>query len=222
MGVVEESAVEVANGSESHVPLPKVLVLLALQAIGMVALGRALWLWSDRSPADFVTFSFYEVALGSGLALASIGLGVIIFRAFPRYAETLVRMQGETYRFLGPRLGWPAIIFISLYAGIGEEALFRGGLQTFLGDHVGPLAAIALSSAVFAVIHLGKPVITLLLFIVGVIFGVVFWLSESLLAAMIGHAFYDVWALRYLHREFLRLGLIVPEEQPLANQDCAG
>ena len=125
-------------------------------------------------------------------------------------------MQAETYAFLGPKLGMPAIVFISLCAGVGEEALFRGGLQTFLGDYLGAPLAIVLSSAVFAAIHLGKPVITLLLLVVGLIFGTVFWLTGSLLAVTIGHALYDIWALRYLHCEFLRLGL-VGEPAPLAN-----
>ena len=205
-----------AQPAKREISLSKAMVLLGLQAIGMIAIGGWLWSFSGREKAGFVTFTLPEVLQGLALGAALIGIALATFRGLPRISETLVRMQADTYAFLGPKLGMPAIVFISLCAGVGEEALFRGGLQTVLGDHVGAPLAILLSSAVFALIHLGKPVITVLLFVVGAIFGGVFWLSGSLLAVMIGHTLYDIWALRYLHREFLRLGL-VGEPAPLAN-----
>ena len=52
---------------------------------------------------------------------------------------------------------------------------------------------------------------------VGATFGAVYWLTGSLLAVMIGHALYDIWALKYLHGEFVRLGLVCDAEAPLAN-----
>lgn len=213
----DEAAASASEGPPAKVTLGTAMALLGFQAVAMVAVGGLLWEWSGRPRSAFVTFSMEEVALGFALALGLIASAWTTFRMFPRYAESLVRMQGKTYAFLGPKLGWPAIVFISLCAGVGEEALFRGGLQTFLMDHVGPIAAITLSSALFALVHLGKPVITALLFGIGVVFGVVFWLTGSLLVAMVGHALYDVWALRYLHREFLRLGLVATSEPPLAN-----
>lgn len=197
--------------------LGRALVLLAFQAIGMIALGGWLWRLSGRDQASFVTVSLAEVPPGLALGGVLIAVALALFRGLPRISETLVRMQADTYAFLGPKLGMSAIVFIALCAGAGEEALFRGGLQTFLGDFLGAPPAILLSSAVFAVIHLGKPVITALLLTVGAIFGVVYWLTGSLLAVMIGHALYDIWALRYLHREFVRLGLVGEREQPLAN-----
>lgn len=212
------SNIEEANEppAKRQVTLGRAMVLLALQAGGMIALGLWLWDWSGRASERFVTVSPSQVLQGLAVGGALIACALAIFRGIPRLGEKLVRMQAETYGFLGPRLGWPAIVFISLCAGVGEEALFRGGFQTLLGDIVGVPAGIALSSAVFAVIHLGKPVITALLFVVGAMFGVVYWLTESLLAVMIGHALYDIWALRFLHREFLRLGLVADPSR-LAN-----
>lgn len=204
------------QAAKREISLGKAMVLLGFQAIGMIALGQWLWSLSGREKAGFVSVSMTEVLQGLALGAALIALAFTMFRGLPRISEALVRMQAETYAFLGPKLGMPAIAFISLCAGVGEEALFRGGLQTFLGDYLGAPLAIVLSSAVFAAIHLGKPVITLLLLVVGLIFGTAFWLTGSLLAVMIGHALYDIWALRYLHCEFLRLGL-VGEPAPLAN-----
>lgn len=200
-----------------QITLSTAIGLLAVQCIVMIAVGLLLWHWSGRELAAFMTLSGPQALQGLALGLVMIAIGFALFRGFPRIGESLVRMQAETYSFLGPKLGMPAIVLISLCAGVSEEALFRGGLQTFLGDHVGAPVAIALSSAVFAAIHLGKPVITMLLLVIGAIFGVVYWLTESLLAVMIGHALYDVWALKYLHGEFVRLGLVDETPPPLAN-----
>lgn len=204
------------------ITLGRAMVLLGFQAIGMIAIGELLWDWSGREAESFVTLSASELLQGLALGGGLIAIALALFRGLPRLSEKLVRMQAETYAFLGPKLGVPAIVVISLCAGVGEEALFRGGLQTFLGDEFGAPLAILLSSAVFAAIHLGKPVITALLLVVGAVFGVVYWLTASLLTVMIGHALYDIWALRYLHRELLRLGLVGDDPAPLANRAGPG
>lgn len=183
------------------------IALLAMQGALFTAAGLGLWHLSGRPLDDFVSFSLVEVAMGAGFGLALILVAAAVFRGFPRVSEQLIRLQSDTYRFLGPNLGWPAIMLISLVAGISEEASLRAGLQTLLGDHVGPGAAIALASALFAALHMAKPVITALLLVIGAVFGVVYWQTGSLLTVMIAHVLYDIWALRYLNREMHRLGL---------------
>lgn len=203
----------------------RAIALLLMQAALFTALGIGLWRWSGRAVEDFISWSFGEVALGLGFGAALILIAATLFHGFPRISEQLVRLQSDTYRFLGPNLGWPAIVLISLGAGISEEAALRAGFQTLLGDHVGPAAAIAIASSVFAALHLAKPVITGLLLVIGLLFGVVFWQTGSLLAVIIAHVIYDIWALRYLNREMHRLGLFdEPAETPalLANSQPHG
>lgn len=198
---------------------PHALALLAGQALLMTAAGVGLWLLSGRSLDGFITFSWAQTATGIVFAAALIAVAATLFRAFPETSERLIRLQSDTYRFLGPQLSWPAIVAISLCAGISEEAALRAGLQTLLGDSLGPVAAIAVSSAVFAALHLAKPVITGLLFGIGILFGAVYWQTGSLLAVMIAHVLYDVWALRHLNREMHRLGLF--ETPPTASAALA-
>lgn len=204
------AADEIAKESPAKpdLPLGRVVTLLAAQTAVFVAVGMALWHYSGRELANFLVLSPVGVMQGLALGGAFILAAWLMFTRFPELADRLVRLQSDTYQFLGPNLPMWAIVAISLGAGIGEEALFRAGLQVLLGDYVGIPAAIALSSAVFAVFHLGKPLITTLLFVIGVLFGVVYWLTDSLLAVMIGHVLYDIWALRYLHDSFLRMGLV--------------
>jgi uncharacterized protein len=203
----EQTAFEKASG--------RMIAALSAQAAVFAGLGLLLWIWSGRAAGDFVILSWTGALTGVALAAALILLAFVLFRGFPNIGERLVRLQAPTFSLLGPRLGWLPIVLLSLGAGIGEEALLRAGLQTLLGDHLGPMAAILLSSAAFAAIHWAKPVITALLFVIGAIFGVAFWYTGSLLAVMIGHALYDMWALRYLHREMHRLNLFdQPKPRP--------
>lgn len=217
---MKAETIPAATDSAAELPLGKVVALLAAQTIVFVALGLVLWHFSGRELTNFLVPTAAGAAQGIALGGAFILTAWLVFTLLPELADRLVRLQADTYRFLGPNLPMWAIVAISLGAGIGEEALFRAGLQVLLGDHVGTMPAIALSSAAFAVFHLGKPLITALLFVIGVLFGAVYWLSDSLLAVMIGHVLYDIWALRYLHKSFLRLGLFdepAPSPTPLAN-----
>lgn len=199
---------EEVAGAARPLPAAKIVVALAVQAVVMTLIGFALWRWSGRDGAAYVTWSVWQLVTGLALGGALIAVAWAVFAGFPRIGESLVRMQAKTYGFIGGQLGLPAIVAISLCAGIGEEALFRGGIQTYLSDLVGEPGAIALSSAAFAAIHLARPMISVMLFVIGGLFGVIYWQTGSLLVVMLGHALYDVWALRYLLNEFVRLGLV--------------
>lgn len=194
--------------ADRPIPLGKIVALILLQGAFFTAIGAGLWHWSGRELAAFVTFDPKEVLWGIGFGLVLIAMAATLFHGFPRISDRLVRLQADSYAFFGPRLGWGAIVAISFAAGVGEEALLRGGLQTLLADYLGPVGAIAVASAAFAALHLAKPLITALLLVIGVMFGVVYWQTGSLLTVMIAHALYDIWALRYLHRAFVRLGLV--------------
>lgn len=211
--------------AKPDLPIGKVVALLGIQTAVMVGLGLALWHASGRELAQVLVPSlagaFQGIAFGGGLMLVAW----FVFTRFPTISERLVRLQVDTYSFLGPRLPMWAIVAISLGAGIGEEVLFRAGVQVWLGDHIGVPAAIVVASGVFAALHFGKPLITALLFVIGAVFGVVYWITDSLLAVMIGHVVYDIWALRWLHREFRRLGVFDESDAdsaPLANPPGEG
>lgn len=219
-GLTDLESADRATASAAAPPLPRSTAIIALLAQGALftAAGVGLWIVSGRPAAEFVSVSAMEIALGVGFGALLIAIAATSFRLFPRMSEHLIRLQSDTYRFLGRDLGWPAIVAISLVAGISEEAALRAGLQTILGDHLGIPAAIGLASAAFAALHLAKPLILALLFVIGVAFGVVYWQSGSLLAVMIAHVIYDIWALRYLNREMHRLGLFEEPPPPLAKE----
>ena len=194
--------------TDQSLPLPsgKIAAALTAQALVFVVAGAAMWVFAGNDLAEFVDLGWLPVGQGVLLALALIAVVGATFRTFPRFLEHTVHLQSKMAVLFSERTGWREYVVIALCAGIGEEAIFRGGLMTLLDGYTGPAAAIFLSSLVFALFHLAKPLIGAIILVVGVIMGLVYWWTGSLLTVMIGHALYDVWALRRLHLEFIRLG----------------
>lgn len=89
---------------------------------------------------------------------------------------------------------------LSLLAGFGEEAFFRGVLQVGLVNWLGIPAGVALASIVFGLAHLITPTYAVLVTLVGLYFGALLVWSDSLLAVSLAHAVYDFIALLYLVR----------------------
>ena len=179
------------------------LALLTGQTLFFTAVGLALWTLSGRPARSFVTFGQNEFLIG----------------ALPKVAEYLIRAQAENFAFLEKPMPFPAIVWISLGAGIGEEALFRAGVQTLAADYVGAPLAIALGAALFAVVHFAKPAVAAIILVIGVLFGCVYWITGSLLAVMIGHALYDVFALWYVQKEMHRLRVFGQDEKSTSSTE---
>ncbi len=217
---VSEISPDTAQDTDPHednpladMPVSKVLLYVGLQAAFFTLIGWGLWAWMDRPALQFVTFDWTQTGQGMALALALIALSLVLTKLFPEQTEKLIRSQARNYPFLKHRISIAAIIFVSLCAGVGEEALFRGGLQTLLGDTLPLPIAIALAAALFAAIHFAQPLNSALIFIIGATFGVIYWQTGSLLTVMIGHAVYDIYAIWALQKAMHELGVFDEEPQ---------
>lgn len=96
------------------------------------------------------------------------------------------------------------LALVALLAGLGEELLFRGVLQVGLAHYVGLWTAVALASLLFGLAHAITPTYAVLAGGVGVYFGAIFGLTESLYVVVLAHAVYDLIALEYLLRVHAR------------------
>lgn len=104
----------------------------------------ALWYFKGINPHEII--ALHE--LSSPLILVGLELGLIyaLFAlAVSRhpYFEEMSHKQEKVLKSL--RLNWIDILFISLCAGIGEELLFRAGIQHWLGPW--------LTSTLFVALH---------------------------------------------------------------------
>ena len=91
------------------------------------------------------------------------------------------------------------LVFISLFAGIGEELFFRGVLQRMLIRATqSPWAGIILAGAIFSAFHFQFYGFLPRLFL-GVLLGAIYWFSGSLWIAMLAHFLYDASVIVYLY-----------------------
>jgi len=86
------------------------------------------------------------------------------------------------------------LVFVALFAGIGEEFFFRGVLQRiFIKIFKSPLAGIIAGAIIFSAIHMQFYGFIPRL-ILGVLLGAIYWYSGSLWAAVLAHFVYDGFA----------------------------
>ena len=88
---------------------------------------------------------------------------------------------------------------VAVLAGIGEELLFRGALQTTVGVWTTPLVGLVVTSFLFGLAHALSKLYFLFAVAVGGFLG---WLAlqYNLVAPMVAHGVYDFLALTYLSR----------------------
>lgn len=122
---------------------------------------------------------------------------------------------------LGPvvaRVTFLELVIVSLFAGVGEELLFRGFLQSWLGGH-GLLIALVLPNVLFGFLHWISPGYAACTFCIGLYFSCLLHFVDSvnLPALMVAHSLYDLVALMCLSRE-IRVRQAVDADLPLPDQ----
>lgn len=110
-------------------------------------------------------------------------------------------------------LSWGQIIVISLCAGLGEELLFRGALQSWLHDLIGVYSAVVMSSLIFAILHAMTLYYFVITFLISLCFGILFYFSQSMLLVVTIHAVYDVIALGIIAKYPHWLGITQFQDQ---------
>lgn len=102
------------------------------------------------------------------------------------------------------------LALISVFGGVGEEALFRGVIQETLTGWLNPWAALVVASGLFGLGHLITPTYAVLAGLIGLYLGGLSMAYDNLLVVVVVHALYDFVALVYLigrHRAKQKAGL---------------
>lgn len=85
-------------------------------------------------------------------------------------------------------------------AGLGEELLFRGFVQAWLGRQLGSAAGLLLGGLIFGMVHALTPLYLVLAGLIGIYLGGVWMVTGNLLTPVVAHALYDLAALAWLLR----------------------
>jgi uncharacterized protein len=165
-----------------------------------VLLALGLGLLGDVPAFEHLRLDAGSALIGAAGALPMLGLLLWCLRTPWGPMHRLVALVEER---LGPYLTGASaggIVLLAALAGVGEEALFRGVIQTWLAERVPLWVAVAAASLLFGLGHWLSASYAILASLIGAYLGILFLLSDNLLAPMVAHAAYDVVALFVLAR----------------------
>ena len=150
------------------------------------SLSTMQWRWS------IVAALFFAITIHAAI--------VLLFRFVPFPKEAF--RHGYDFSFIPSLpLKWLAVVVSAASAGICEETGFRGYMQRPIEQRHGAPIAILVSSLFFMLLHLNKTWATLgmvpIVFLAGVLLGLLAWSARSLIPGMIGHIIMDIGLFAY-------------------------
>lgn len=186
-------------------PLPalsrRFTLLLAVVCEGgvlVVALAAA-WLVGIPLATGFPP-RVVDVALGLG---GAVSLLLALEAALRAGAPGAGRLRRDLRLVVGSMFAHSTVfdlLVVSVLAGAGEEALFRGVVQSYLTRRSGPWWGLVGAAALFGLAHAMSRAYVAYATLMGVGFGALFVATGSLVAPAVAHAAYDFMALVYLVR----------------------
>jgi membrane protease YdiL (CAAX protease family) len=168
--------------------ITQVVIVFAPAAI-FALVGK--WKWDE-------TFKLYAPRAGALLGGALLGVGLVPVVALLSRLQRYV-WPGDTAmeKFMSDLLvpvlqAHPILtpLFVGGLAGVFEELLFRGPIQTALMRKNRPWVAITITAVIFAAAHLDLHGLALRAAL-GVFLGWIVWRSGSIFPAMLLHGLYD-------------------------------
>ncbi len=101
---------------------------------------------------------------------------------------------------IGVKLTPMTVVLLALGAGVGEELLFRGALQGVLVPWLSPWGAVVVASLIFGAMHAASAGYFIAATAIGMVLGLAYYLNGSLVAVVVAHVVYDIWALNRLSK----------------------
>ena len=180
----------------------------ALSSSTSIALfGGVLLFFSGLTLSLFGHLQWWSVPLGIVCGVLMYGVAYVLTVSLWRQSKPIHDLLQKLHD-LFQHFSWTAIVLVSLMAGIGEELLLRGVVQTWLVTQLNPWLGIFIASFVFGLMHYLSLAYIAITFFIGALFGVLYYLTDSLLLVMIAHAVYDVCAFAMIVKFPEYLGVI--------------
>ncbi|MEL7487422.1 MAG: CPBP family intramembrane glutamic endopeptidase [Pseudomonadota bacterium] len=180
--------VEGADASRTFFGVIAGTVLIAAAAVG------ASFIFQTPLP-PLLAFSFRDFAIG---VAATVPLTVFLIWFMRTQSPAFAAFRESQIAFfagIGFEFTWPRILLMALAAGVCEELMFRGVLQSVADRFAPTIIAIIVTNILFGLLHWRTALYALIAGVVGAYLGVLFWLTGALIAPIATHALYDLFAL---------------------------
>lgn len=151
----------------------------------------------DLSAFGFRATTWRWLLAGAALGIVAFGLSIVIEAVYFRFVVE-PNTQGD-FQAAAKAGTWSLILLLlagALFTPIGEELVFRSIVANALNRY-GAWAGVAGSAAIFGIAH-GPSVILLNAFMVGILAGIVFRMTNSIWPAIVIHVIYNgIWLVQY-------------------------
>lgn len=168
--------------------------------VALLAAALAIAWYLDISP-------FYRLRLEAGAVLfgllATVPMLLLLRWCLRTTWGPIRRLVATVEDHLRPYLRQATaggIVLLSLTAGVAEEFLFRGVIQTGLESRVPAAAAVVIAGLLFGMAHWLTLTYAVLAALIGAYLGAVYFLTDNLLVPIVAHSTYDAVALWVLAR----------------------
>lgn len=173
-----------------------IILVMALAILQFVALEWQLWVFSP----------LVDLLLALTAALLTYAIIYMFYLYGGRFSASLLAdVQKITGHFSD--YSWLKISCIALLAGVGEELLFRIALQSWLANHVSIYLAIVAPALAFGLLHFLSWAYFVAATLMGLVFGIVYHLTQGAILVIAWHAIYDLIALAVMIKYPRLLGL---------------
>lgn len=184
------------------------LIIVAI-GLGLLSQENIVWQLWGFSPWE-------DTLLALVAAFLTYGFMYFLYLNGGAFSKRLIAdVQKLTIYFRG--YSWFKIGCVALLAGVGEELLFRVGMQTLLANYVSIYLAIFVPALVFGLLHFLSWPYFISATLMGLVFGVVYHFTQSAMLVIVWHAVYDLIALGVIIKYPHLMGLPVPanNQEPL-------
>lgn len=189
------------------IPAPWSIVVMAIVLWIYLRYFRGSWWPKATAEARRVRFRATRLSIGAWRwSLIAALLAVVVFQSTLVVAFRIIEFPAEAwalgYDFTDAPIWqvWLFILMAALVAGITEEVGFRGYMQVPLEKRYSPAVGITIVSIVFVVAHLNQAWaggILIILFAISALWGVLAYVSGSLVPSIISHTVTDIFNFSY-------------------------
>ncbi|MFW5825511.1 MAG: CPBP family intramembrane glutamic endopeptidase [Marinobacter sp.] len=158
---------------------------------GIVLLGLvALWLLDIHLGTDGLPVAGY-LAWGLAGGVVTYALLLVLSVSGALSSDSLQKHIRDLHRFVCSQ-SWPVLVALAILAGVGEELLFRGAIQGWVGQHLGVAAGVVAGAVTFGLAHALSWSYFLVATALGGVLGVAYAITGSIQLVMVWHAVYDL------------------------------
>lgn len=179
-------------------PIPDTSPVFAITFQSAIGLLGALLIWLFSTPINWQGLPAWQ-AVGWGTVGGLLTFVALIQLLQSRWLDMpIMQDHMRTLRTFTHSFSWPVLVILAVLAGVGEELLFRGFIQGWFMGQGWPWIGILVGAIIFGVVHYLSWLYCLLATGLGLLLGIVYWLTDSLLLVMVWHGVYDLVAIAYI------------------------